>query len=302
MKVTKNKIQKILGFKLSEYSKKQIESSDLEYSNIDQPEYESYINRFINVLTDDIIKSGEHRIDDWENGWSENLESFSKTGNVDDLIPKYHSKNTLVRWNRRIVKPYSANFDYKLHIIMVDAIAQHYFKNVSNIFEFGCGPGYHLLRMNAYFPKKSLTGCDWTVASQDTITNINQICNKTINCHNFNFFSPDYGVVLPSNTGIYTVAALEQVGSNYRDFVDYLLANNPKICIHMEPIDELLDSSNLLDNLTIKYFRKRNYLNKFLPYLEQLELEGRIEILNKQRILSGSYFIEGHSLIVWKPL
>jgi hypothetical protein len=96
------------------------------------------------------------------------------------------------------------------------------------------------------------------------------------------------------------VAALEQIGENFKDFVNFLLEKKPEICIHFEPIDELLDENKLIDSLSIKYFRKRNYLNGFLPYLEQLEKENKIEILNKQRIFSGSYFIEGHSLIVWK--
>lgn len=63
---------------------------------------------------------------------------------------------------------------------------------------------------------------------------------------------------------------------------------------------KLLDENNLIDNLTIKYFRKRNYLNGFLSFLEKLEKNNIIEIVKKQRIYSGSYFIEGHSLIVWK--
>ena len=68
----------------------------------------------------------------------------------------------------------------------------------------------------------------------------------------------------------------------------------------MEPIDELLNDDKLIDSLSIKYFRKRNYLDKFLPYLEELEKNNKIEIIVKQKTYSGSYFIEGHSLIVWK--
>ena len=71
---------------------------------------------------------------------------------------------------------------------------------------------------------------------------------------------------------------------------------SPDICVHLEPIDELLDETKLIDKLSIDYFRKRNYLNGFLPYLEELEKENKIEIITKQRIYSGSYFIEGHSL------
>ena len=82
--------------------------------------------------------------------------------------------------------------------------------------------------------------------------------------------------------------------------VDFLLIKKPELCIHLEPIDELLDNDKLMDSLSIKYFRKRNYLSKFLPYLESLEKDGKIEIIKKQRTYSGSYFIEGHSLIVWR--
>ena len=47
---------------------------------------------------------------------------------------------------------------------------------------------------------------------------------------------------------------------------------------------ELLDSTKLLDKLCIKYSEKRNYLKGYLPYLEQLESEGKIEIILKKRL------------------
>ena len=51
-----------------------------------------------------------------------------------------------------------------------------------------------------------------------------------------------------------------------------------------------------------KKAEKRRYLSGFLPYLENLEQQGRLEIIKKQRIYYGSFFIEGHSLVVWRPL
>ena len=65
-------------------------------------------------------------------------------------------------------------------------------------------------------------------------------------------------------------------------------------------MSELLDDNNLIDSLSVKYFDKRKYLNGFLSHLNNLEKEGKIEIIKQQRIFSGSYFIEGHSLVVWK--
>jgi hypothetical protein len=299
-KITYLDFEEILGFEIDNKVKDMISNFDLSYRVLDKNERDNYLLNVVDVLTSEITKSGEHRISEWENGWFENLDEFRKTKNIENLIPKYHGKNRIVRWKGDVVMPLTENFDYKIHICFVDAIVRHYLKNVDNIFEFGCGPAYHLVRLNEYDNSIKLNGTDWTVSSQNIINEINNILDLEIGAYNLNFFNPDYSIEIPENTGIYTVAALEQVGDDFKKFVSFLIEKNPKICVHLEPIDELLDEEQLIDNLSIRYFRKRNYLNKFLPYLENLEKEGKIEILKKQRIFSGSYFIEGHSLIVWK--
>lgn len=293
-------IEDILGFELSPEIKKRITDLKLEYVSLTQEERDNYLLHVIDILTSDITKSGEHRINEWENGWGENLKLFKESKDINDLIPKYHGKRKIVKWMGDVIKPITENFDYKIHICFVDAILQEYLKDIKNIYEFGCGPAYHLIRLNEWKKDLNLNGSDWTNASQNIIKEINETLNTNINGFNFNFFKPDYNINFPEKSGIYTVAALEQVGENFKDFVDFLVEKKPEICIHMEPIDELLDETKLIDNLSIRYFRKRNYLKEFLPYLEQLEKEDKIEIITKQRIFSGSYFIEGHSLIVWK--
>ena len=300
MKITHKEIEGILGFEIDNSLKQTINGFNLEYRELSAEERDGYILHVINVLTSDITKSGEHRINEWEKGWDENLINFKNSKNIEELIPKYHGKNRIVRWMQQPVMPITKNFDYKIHISIIDSVLRHYLNDIKNVFEFGCGPAYHLIRLNEYNNNFNLHGSDWTVSSQNIINQINDVLNTNIKPFNFNFFKPDYNVDIPENSAIYTVAALEQIGENFKDFVDFLLEKKPEICIHFEPIDELLDENNLIDTLSIKYFRKRNYLNGFLPYLEQLEKENKIEILNKQRIFSGSYFIEGHSLIVWK--
>lgn len=299
MKILVDEIENILGFKIDNDLKERI--LEFDYSFLTKKEMDDYLIKVIDVLCSDIVKSGEHRMLEWENGWKENLNIFKETKDINSLIPKYHGKNKMLRWRQNIITSELPNLDYKLHICLVDVILRHYLQNVDNVFEFGCGPAYHLIRYNNFNPKTNLYGGDWAVSSQEIIKEINSILNLEINGFNFNFFKPDYNINIPKNSGIYTVAALEQVGENFTDFIDFLIKKNPTICVHMEPIDELLNESNLIDNLSIKYFRKRNYLKGFLPYLEKLEQENKIEIIKKQRIYSGSFFIEGHSLIVWKP-
>jgi hypothetical protein len=302
MKVEIIDIEKVLGFKINSAVRDRFNVLNFEYDLLTDEEMNNYLVEVVNVLTNDIVRSGEHRINDWEKGWGENLAKFILTKDINDLIPRYHSKNKYVRWNRQIVKPRDPNFDYNIHTIFVDSILLHYFNDVDDVFEFGCGPGYHLLRLKDYFVGKQLHGSDWTIASQDLIKEINNVLGTSINGFNLNFFTPDYTVNIPAKSGIYTVAALEQVGENYKEFINFLLEKKPGLCIHFEPIDELLDATQLIDNLSIRYFRKRNYLKGFLPYLEKLERQGKIEIIKKQRINTGSFFIEGHSLIIWRVL
>jgi hypothetical protein len=301
MKITHKEIEQILGFEVSNDLKNKIDSFDLEYRLLTSEERDSYILNFINVLTSDITRSGEHRLVEWEKGWNENYSKFKESKKTEDLIPLYHGKNRIVKWMGEPVMPLTQNFDYKIHICFVDAILQHYLNDLKNVFEFGCGPGYHLVRLSEYNKDLNLHGSDWTTASQNLIKEINSELKTNIKCFNFDFFKPNYDIDIPKNSGIYTVAALEQVGENYTEMVDFLIKKSPDICIHMEPIDELLDNNKLIDSLSIKYFRKRNYLHKFLTYLENLEKDNKIQIIKKQRIFSGSYFTEGHSLIVWKP-
>ena len=85
---------------------------------------------------------------------------------------------------------------------------------------------------------------------------------------------------------------LEQVGHDYKAFISYLLKNKPAICINIEPIAEVLDANKLIDNLAIKYFRKRNYLNGYLDYLKKLEKQNKITITEIKRTYIGSMFAE----------
>lgn len=300
-KINKEDIEQILNTNVPQFVQDRLQETPLLYQELTDIQLNDYLVHVVSILVNDITKSGKHRIDEWEIGWSENLKEFIKTKNYNSLIPKYHGKNRFVRWNGKIVNPITDNFDYAIHIAFVDTIINKYLSSdIKNVYEFGCGPGYHLLRLHDQNPELNLFGLDWASSSQKTISEINQEFGYNINSHRFDFFNPDENFKINESSLVYTVAALEQVGNNYESFVQYLLKQNPNVCIHMEPIAELLDETKLIDFLSVKYFQKRNYLSNFLTYLRRLESEGIIEIIDQRRINSGSYFIEGHSLVVWR--
>jgi hypothetical protein len=302
-KITYEDVEQILDQKLSNRMKEMIKSFDLRYQSITQHKKEQYILNVLRILLGQVIESGKHRIGEWENGWSENLIEFKNTKDINSLIPKYHGKKRLAHWKQEMVDPLIENFDYKMHLCFVDAILEKYLTNdIKNLYEFGCGPAYHLIRISQNYPEIKLFGLDWTKASQLIIEQINQILEINIHGHNFDFFNPDYNIKVPQDSVFLTVAALEQIGQNYMNFVDFVIEKRPKICINIEPISEVLDENNLIDFLSVKYFEKRKYLNSYLPYLYALEKDKKIEIIDVRRTYTGSYFIEGHTLIVWRVL
>jgi hypothetical protein len=302
MKITIQDIEQVVGFPISDSCKILINEFDLTYRELTQQERDAVILNIINTLNDDIEYVGKHRLEKWENGWYENLELLKQEKKVNSLVPKYFGKYNIARWKGDFIKCETEYFDYKLHIILVDAILHHYVgNNYSSLYEFGCGPVYHLLRFGNFNPNINLIGLDWAVASQNIIKEINKLgINNKITGHNFDYFNPDYNVNIAENSAIFTCASLEQIGENYKEFVDYLIFKQPDLCIHFEPSSELLNENSLVDKLSILYFNKRKYLKGYLTYLKQLEKENKIEIINTQRLQGGSYFIEGYPVIIWK--
>ena len=291
-----------VGFEILSSIKERILKDRLDYENLDQDEYESYILEYLKVLSYDLSKTGEHRKNDWEKGWEENLILFHKNYDIKSLIPKYHTKSNIARLNKKIIKTFDPEFDFKLHSYIVDSVILKYASGFSKICEFGCGTGYHLFRIQKQLPEKKYFGLDWSTFSQKIISEVSNSLKLNVSGYNFDYFNPDMSFDIKGNL-IYTVASLEQIGENHEKFLNYLLEKKPGLCIHFEPIAEVLDQDkNLLDHLTVKYFQKRNYLKNFLTKLRELEKEQKIEILETRRLNYGSKFIEGHTLIIWKTL
>jgi hypothetical protein len=301
-KITIDDIVSVTKFPISDNCKALIKEFNLTYRELTKQERDDVILNTIKILNEDIEYAGKHRQEKWENGWYENLELLKQNKNINSLTPKYFGKYDIIRWKGDYIKCETDFFDYKLHIILVDAFLHHYVgTNYDNLYEFGCGPAYHLLRFGKFNKNINMIGLDWTKTSQDIIKEINKLnINKKIKGYNFNYFSPDYSIDIKENSAIFTCASLEQIGENYKYFINYLLEKKPKLCINFEPSAELLNENNLVDKLSILYFNKRKYLNGYLTYLKKLENEGKIEIINAQRIFGGSYFIEGYPVIIWK--
>lgn len=304
MKLGSVQIGRLFGDKISSYLKHKIDKYNLTYSKFDTKEKDLFMRRIVDVLLDkNITKTGKHRLSQWENGWRQNLREIQKDNNLESIEPRYFGKYSAVRINRELAKPLSKNFERNTLSVIQNWLFDKYLRNVDNVYEFGCGTGRNLLLVRDVNPKAELWGLDWTSSSQKIIRKLaKEGFDDKLFAKKFDFFSPDKKFKLKNKSAVYTVAALEQTGKNYKKFIDYLIENRPKVVIHIEPMAELLDQNNLMDYLSIQYFKKRNYLDGLLDHLKMIEKAGKIKIVKAGRTYLGSLFIDGYSVTVWMPL
>lgn len=261
----------------------------MKYKVLNKREEEQVIIHILETLLDNSVPySGPHRHKQWEKGWGENLES----GN---MMPKYFGKYPVQRLNGKFVRGLDKDYEVNMLYSIVDKLAKKYLSKAKDVYEFGCGTGHNLWRIKNVNPNARLHGFDWAKSSNKIVRSMG------FDGQNFDYFNPS-NIKLEPNSAVFTVASLEQTGTNFKKFVSYLLKNKPSVVVNIEPMPEFLDSTKLVDYLSIQYMHKRNYLRGYPDYLEALEKKGKIKILEKRRSGIGSMFIDGYSIIVWKPL
>jgi hypothetical protein len=278
-----------------------IKSINFNYDYVSKEKHNEIVVEIENKINSGTLsKSGD--INKWEKGWSENLTDLKKTGNIDSLIPKYYHPNSIYRLDGKFIIPNDSNFEINILFILLRWISTKYLLKCDNIFEFGCGSAYNLTILSKLLPNKTLYGLDWSQASIDIIEYIKNKYNYKIESAKFNMFTPDFDLNILENSGILTIGTLEQMHTNFKPFVDFLLIKKPKIICQLETVFEFYDENDTLDSLAIKFHKQRNYLIGYYSYLKQLESENKIKIIKSTRMSYGNLFHNGWSILIWEIL
>lgn len=116
-------------------------------------------------------------------------------------------------------------------------------------------------------------------------------------------FEPDFSIIENNirnkSVGLLTIGAMEQLGTDYRKFLSFMLKVDFKIFIHFETTYEDYDSSSFFDYLPLKYIEKRNWLRGYFNELLELQRMSQIQILEHRKTF-GSFFHDGYTVTVWR--
>lgn len=279
-----------------------IESLNFRFREIQGDELEFLIlNQLKRIDIDNQIVGAPERKEKWENGWQENLDEFIGSGyDIRSLVPKFIRSNQPVRLKQAYIYPEDPNFELNFVSVLRSWFAHEYFSTVEHVYEFGCGTGFNLLGMAEFFPEKFFYGSDFAKSSVTLVNTIASIENIKLSAQIFDMKSPDCSYKIRSNSGVFTFGSMEQLAGEIDAFIEYCISENPKVCVHIEPADELYDLNNLSDYLAYKFQTKRKYTSGICGKLKELEIQGIIEILKIKRLYFGSMNMEGYNLFVWK--
>lgn len=280
-----------------------INESNFKYKILTGKEREAAILSVIKTLDSSLLKpSGPQRKVDWEKGWTENLQSFKKKKfELNELIPKFVRTKWLIRLQGNYLLPKSNSFETDSVRVLRNYLFLKYLNNIDTLYEFGAGTGLNLVEASHIFPNLKLVGLDWAKSSCEIINHLKIKLNINIVANIFDLFVPDNKFKLDKNSAVLTIGTLEQLGHDFKPFINYLFKNKPLVIINIETIYELYDQDKLFDYIAAKYLEKRNYLRGYLPYLKDLEKKGKIKILEIKKTF-GSFYHDGYTFIVWKIL
>lgn len=250
------------------------------------------------IETRDFKVAGQHRVNDWEKGWSGSGIVSRVDGAPEDDLPFYFKKNTHIRVGDHVYRDLGGYAEF----ILLRNLQSLVFNNVNDILlgraqsivEYGCGTGHNIRFLKRLIQNvRSWGACDWAQSAVDRVVNqkiVNAEFARRVNYFDLDtFWGPDIPFVA------FTNASLEQSGSDYGAFISYLVScDNCVGGIHIEPISELLGSTSLDEN-AFGYCNRRGYLTGFSTFLHSQP----VNIVKSHNYGLGSKYISGYQVVIW---
>ena len=268
----------------------------IQYDELNSEQYKEYYELCLEMLNKKLEV-------DWQDDWFSVLQNLrTNDDNVKSIIrPKWFRERAFVNIQNCLSLTETSYVDWEYQLITRQMLFYTHLKDIENICEFGSGSGTNFYLINEILQNKNFILSDISVTSLKIIEELKRKLNRNNLIYSNIDIEQDIDLQLPDNTAVITTSVLEQIGDNYKNFINFILKEKPQIVINVEPIVELLDSKNGFDNVMNLYCEKRKYLAGYLTELEKLEKQKKIKIIMKKRTMVSGTFIE-NSVLIWKVL
>lgn len=280
---------------------RRIAERDFTHRALDGPERDAVQSEVTKALEAELPVSGPARIEAWERGWGDICDRFERSGGDPEALWPHYFRPGVMRLRGAYVRPCDPYFERHFVAVLLAWLAHAHLREATAVYEFGCGPGHNLVDLARLLPHARFVGLDWATASQRIVGRFSELLGRDFTARRFDMFEPDPTLVIERSAAVISIGAMEQLGTRFGPFLDFLRTSDAALCVHVEPLHELYDTADPFDALAARYAEKRGYLRGFVPRLQELAAAGEIEIRHLKRHL-GSQFHDGWGTVVWRPL
>ena len=172
------------------------------------------------------------------------------------------------------------------------------------IVELGTGYGYNLFSLNVGHPDWTLKGLD---ISPNGIKAGREIADRFGLSDRISFDRVDLTDASDPNlaeiTGkvVLTYFCIEQIPYDVGKVIDNIIAARPKRVVNVEPTIEMLNLAHPRDLVSLLYIRSVDYQTKLFSTLDELERQGRIRIVARERMPFAPSINNDGLLYCWEP-
>ena len=198
----------------------------------------------------------------------------------------------------------SAQKYYQYRIGALGELIARHCGGAKGIVELGTGYGYNLFSLHHSHPDWSLKGFD---ISPNGITAGREIADRFGLSDRISLDRTDLTDASDPNLSaiagevVLTYFCIEQIPYDVRKVIDNIIAAKPKRVINIEPTTELLDLTHPRDLVSLFYIRSVDYQTHLFTVLNELEREGRIRIIARERMPFAPSINNDGFLYCWEP-
>lgn len=172
------------------------------------------------------------------------------------------------------------------------------------IVELGTGYGYNLFSLHLSHPDWILKGLD---ISPNGITAGREIADRFGLSDRISFdridltdaSDPNFAAI--AGKVVLTYFCIEQIPYDVRKVIENIIAAKPKRVVNVEPTIEMLNLAHPRDLVSLLYIRSVDYQTQLFSTLDELERQGRIRIIARERMPFAPSINNDGFLYCWEP-
>jgi hypothetical protein len=228
---------------------------------------------------------------------------WTRAKNLADFLTPPNPAERLRKVDSQILRIEAQRY-YKYRINALGELIRRHCGDAERIVELGAGYGYNLFSLHLSHPDWTFKGFDISpngiAAGREIARHFN--LSNSISFDRIDLTNgSDPNLAAIADQVVFTYFCIEQIPYDVRKVVENIIAARPKRVINIEPTTELLDLTNPRDIVSLFYIRSVDYQTQLFSTLNELEGQGRIRIIARERMPFAPSIHNDGFLYCWEP-